>query len=348
MPNPISLTLVSHTVSDHLPHSMTTSFSSSLYGPDDGFARLAWFEMLEKLCFADRQCLWPHARHGNASAILPLMAEDDGLASLANYYSFSYGPVFDGAQSDEQRRALITSIATQLRMAHGHIRFYPLLEEDGTAALLRGAFADAGWIALLTDQGNNYVLDVGGQDFNTYWARRPGALRSSVRRKGRGNPYEFTIYQQMNDDLWRTYQCIYASSWKRMETYPLMIRAMAEEAGRRGALRLGLARAADGTPVAAQIWTIEGKTACIHKIAHVIRHDKGSPGTLLSHHMFRHMLDEEKVAMIDYGTGNNAYKQDWMNRKRPLLRLDCFNPRRAAMWLPALKTRISQLVRKPA
>lgn len=318
------------------------------FSPDHGFARGAWFEMLEQHCFSDRVCLWPQARQAGVSGTLPLLCEEDGLSSLSNYYSFSYGPIFEGNPTANQRRELIVSIATQLKQNQSRVHFYPLLEEDGTAALLRRAFDEAGWIALLTDQSNNYVLDVNGRNFDAYWATRPGALRSSVRRKGRGNPYDLAIYDQMDDALWRAYQCVYTASWKRMETYPLMIRAMAQEAARRGVLRVGLAKDHDGAPIAAQLWTIEGDTACIHKIAHVIRHDKGSPGTLLSHHMFRHMIDVEKVAMIDYGTGNNAYKQDWMERKRPLLRLDCFNPRRAAMWLPALKTRISQLVRKPA
>ena len=62
--------------------------------------------------------------------------------------------------------------------------------------------------------------------------------------------------------------------------------------------------------VAAQLWTIEGDTACIHWCA---RHQRRcAVARHLSHHMFAHMIDIEKVFRIDYGTGNNAYKRDWM------------------------------------
>ena len=30
--------------------------------------------------------------------------------------------------------------------------------------------------------------------------------------------------------------------------------------------------------------------------------------------------------MIDYGTGDDAYKAEWMDRRRPLYRLDLYDP----------------------
>lgn len=314
---------------------------------DDAFARREWFDMLRQYCFADETCLWPSATQGNVSATLPLIERSDGLSGLSNYYSFSYAPIFEGTPDIAQKQALIREIAAGLRRQHHRASFYPLLNHDGTADMLRRAFAAAGWIALLTDQGVNYVLNVDGRDFATYWAGRPGALRSSVKRKGRGHPFDFAIYTRMTEPLWQAYMTVYGASWKNAEPYPQMIRAMADEAAARGALRLGVARLGD-TVVAMQIWTIEGSVACIHKLAHDGAYDKMSPGTLLSHYLFEQMIDREKVRLIDYGTGNNAYKQDWMDEKRPMMRLDCFDPRKAATWLPALRTRISQLVHRPA
>ena len=315
-----------------------------------GFHRRAWFDMLARHCFAGREVLTPQARIGDASAVLPLVrdAEDGRLSALANYYSFSYAPVFEGVEDAAVRDALVLQIAAGLRGSAGRISLYPLIDNEGDAMpeLLRRAFACAGWIALLTDQGGNYIVDLESQDFEAYWRTRPGALRASVRRKQRSGRYAYDIHRHLNDPLWQEYCAVYAASWKNAEPYPAMVRAVAEEAGARGCLRLGIARH-DGHGVAAQLWTIEGDTACIHKIAHDNTEDSHSPGTLLSHHMFAHMIDVEKVSRIDYGTGGNAYKRDWMERERPMLRLDCFDPRRAGQWLPALRTRISQLVRRP-
>ncbi len=311
-----------------------------------GFQRRQWFDMLARHCFADQRCLWPRAEEDGAALTLPLVDQGSQLSSLSNYYSFSYGPIIEGTSTPERQEALLCRIAAQLRETHQRISFYPLLDHDGTARLMRRAFASAGWIALLTEQNSNHVLYLNGRDFEAYWAGRPGPLRSSVKRKGRASPYGFAIHEQLTEPLWQHYLAVYATSWKNAEPWPEMVRAIAEDAAARGVLRLGVASEGDEV-VAAQIWTIEGPTACIHKIAHDSAHDRKSPGTLLSHYMFRHMIDREKVEQIDYGTGNNAYKRDWMEQERSMLRLDCFNPRKAAMWLPALRTGLSRFVRRP-
>lgn len=314
--------------------------------PDNPFARREWFALLQQHCFADRNCLWPRVQIDGRAATLPLIEQDGELGGLSNYYSFSYAPIYEGDPDAPQREALIRAIAADLRRGHHRASFYPLLNHDGTAERMRRAFAAAGWIALLTDQGINYVLNVDGRDFATYWAQRPGALRSGVQRKSRGHPLDFAVYTRLTDPLWQDYMAVYGASWKNAEPYPQMIRAMAEAAAARGALRLGVARLGDRV-VAMQIWTVEGGVACIHKLAHDGAYDRLSPGTLLSHYLFRQMIDGEKVRQIDYGTGNNAYKRDWMDEKRPMMRLDCFDPRKAATWIPALRTRISQLVHRP-
>lgn len=316
---------------------------------ENPFARPAWFALLGRHCFADVPRLWPEARIDGATATLPLIDRGDMLTGLSNYYSFSYAPIFEGAPSNARREALIRSIAADLRHRHHRLSLYPLLDHDGTATMMRRAFAEAGWIALLTDQGVNYVLDVAGRDFATYWAERPGALRSSVRRKGKNHPLNLAIHRDLTDALWAEYMTVYAASWKNAEPYPQMIRAMAEEAAARGALRLGVAMLGE-TTVAMQIWTVEGpaqrRVAYIHKLAHDSRYDALSPGTLLSHFLFERMIDGEKVCLIDYGTGNNAYKRDWMDVKRPMMRLDCFDPRKVSNWVPALRTGLSRLVRR--
>ncbi|MDQ4419639.1 GNAT family N-acetyltransferase [Sphingobium sp. DEHP117] len=316
-----------------------------------GFALRGWFDMLAQHCFAGQELLIPEAQTNGARCALPLVreAETGHLSALANYYSFSYAPIVEGVADVATREALVREIAARLRGSAGRVSLYPLIDNDGDAMpeMLRRAFASAGWIALLTAQGSNHIVDLAGRNFASYWRNRPGALRASVKRKGRARRYDFEIHTQISDGLWNEYCSVYGASWKNAEPYPAMVHAIAHEAAQRGALRLGIARKG-GRAVAAQLWTIEGGTACIHKIAHDNAEDMHSPGTLLSHHMFGHMIDNEHVSRIDYGTGDNAYKRDWMERTRPMLRLDCFDPRKPAQWWPALRTRISQLVRRPA
>src|SRR3546814_14767298 len=99
---------------------------------------------------------------------------------------------------------------------------------------------------------------------------------------------------------------------------------------------MGIARI-EGVPVAAQYWTVEDGTAFIHKLAHVEDSLKASPGTLLSAALFRRAIEVDGVKRVDFGTGNDGYKRDWMNRHDPLWRIEAFNPSRVAAWGPALK-----------
>ena len=137
-------------------------------------------------------------------------------------------------------------------------------------------------------------------------------------------------------DAWAAYETIYAASWKPEEGDPALLRAFAEAESARGTFRMGLARI-EGRPVAAQFWTVEDGTAFIHKLAHVEDSVKASPGTLLSAALFRHVIEVDRVKRVDFGTGNDGYKKDWMNRHEPLWRLEAFNPARIAAWGPAMK-----------
>src|SRR3546814_19890922 len=102
----------------------------------------------------------------------------------------------------------------------------------------------------------------------------------------------------------------------------------------------------EGVPVAAQYWTVEDGTAFIHKLAHVEDSLKASPGPLLSAALFRHVIEIDGVKRVDFGTGNDAYKRDWMNRHDPLWRIEAFNPSRLAAWGTALKAYVRSLLRK--
>jgi len=324
----------------------------ALYGEvlDDAarplFGRLGWFEMLYAHCFAGQPLVIGQAEEGESAAILPLVARDGHLEALANYYSFSFAPIFVQANDEAVRLRLLTRIARDLRREHGRITLFPLFEEDeGTASLVTEAFRAAGWVTTRRAMAHNHILNVGGQDFASYWAGRPSPLRNSVKRKAKKLAHSIDVHHAVTDALWEDYCTIYAASWKGAESHPALLRDLAEDAARRGALRLAFLRV-DGTAVATHFWTIEGDVALIHKLAHDKAYDAASPGTILAHHMFRLALDEDRVRLIDYGTGDNGYKRDWMDGSRIMWRIDCFNPRRPAQWLALGKSLISALVRR--
>jgi len=110
-------------------------------------------------------------------------------------------------------------------------------------------------------------------------------------------------------------------------------------------LRLGIARL-DGIAVATQLWTLEPGRAIIHKLAYRTSAAEHSPGTILTHAMFQHVIDHDKVPLIDYGTGDDAYKADWMDTRTVMERIECFNPSRVDGLIASGKAWLAGLARR--
>lgn len=318
--------------------------------PDDAtrplFERLSWFEMLYEYCFSGQPLVTGYAGEGEAEAILPLVVEGGTVHALANYYSFSFAPLFMRADDAGLRKHLLTRIACDLRRDYGRVSFFPLFDEDeGIASLMAGAFRAAGWVTKRQAMARNHILEVEGRDFATYWAQRPSVLRNSVKRKAKKLAHGIEVHRSVTDALWADYCAVYAASWKGEEGHPGLLRALAEDAARRGALRLAFLRT-EGKAIATHFWTIEGDVALIHKLAHDKAYDAASPGTILAHEMFRRAMDEDHVRLIDYGTGDNDYKRDWMEKSRIMWQMECYDPHRPSQWIAVIKSLISTLVRQ--
>jgi len=299
------------------------------------FDRIDWLSLMAQECLTPARTLIAVARDGAAIAALPLVLRADGYGAVANWYSFIARPRGTG-------RTMLAAIMRSLTSV-GALSFAPLPERE--AVLLRDAACEAGWIAHLRHADHNHVLETGGSDFATWWAKRPGPLRETVRRKLRKAAVTIRIATTFDAADWDAYDAIYAKSWKPAESSPRFLRRFAQAESAAGRLRLGLASIA-GVPVAAQFWTIEDGTAFIHKLAHDPAAAAHSPGTLLSHAMFAMAFDGDRVGMIDFGTGDDGYKRDWMDTIRPRYRLDAVYPGNLRRW-PALAKLLARIVLRP-
>lgn len=312
------------------------------------FDRLSWYRRTWAHCPPGIVPLIARAVSEGAQAWLFLARREDGtLTGLSSWYTLAFRPVFAGTDDDALKLRMLTAIAKRLRgtLKIGRIALAPVPVEDGTSALIATAFRRAGWAVVHSPATVNWVADVTGQSFEDYWRERPGELRSTVSRKAAKVDIQIDISSAFNASDWEVYESIYAESWKPDEGAPAFLRAMAEEDGAAGALRLGIARI-EGRAVAAQLWTVENGVATIHKLAYREDAAEFSPGTLLSAAMFQHVIDKDKVSEIDYGTGDDGYKASWMDRTRALEHLEIFNQGTLSGRFGALRARIGNLVRR--
>lgn len=276
---------------------------------------------------------------------MPLMNQGSGHhVALANWYSFIWRPIFGGKYDDATHLMLLRQLARMAKNRSRRLTLAPVPNEDGSARQLAAAFKAEGWFADMSVCDQNHYLRLGGRSFEQYWEARPGRLKNTVRRKSKAANVSIRIGCDFSESAWSDYEQVYARSWKPSEDNPDFLKYLARREASAGCLRLGLGYI-DGEPVAGQFWTVENGTAFIHKLAHDERYLSASPGTLLQTAMFRHAIDIDKVREIDFGTGADTYKRDWMEETRPRYRIDLFRPGHAANWPLIARARLRHMRR---
>jgi CelD/BcsL family acetyltransferase involved in cellulose biosynthesis len=277
-----------------------------------------------------------------------LAREGSSAKALSNWYTLAFRPIFSSQPDDARKAAMLVAAAKRLKSARpalSQITLAPVPSADGTAALLMRSFNRGGWIAVADQSSTSWTANVAGKSFADYWAERPGQLRSTFKRKRSKAEFEVQIFDRFDQAAWADYESVYSDSWKAEEGSPAFLRDWAMAEAKRGQLRLGICRI-DDFVVAAQFWTVDHGIAYIHKLAHREQVKDLSPGTILSEALFRHVIDIDKVKIIDFGTGNDAYKADWMDGSTPLMTVTAFNLMTMHGAIGAARAQISRLVRR--
>lgn len=294
--------------------------------PAGPFDRAEWFALLSD----DRAPLVALGANGSGTTAMVLARTNGRIEPLRNWYAFTWRPIGP--------RSALPAMAASLKEQTHRVTLWPVPDEDGSATALAHSFRDAGWRVRCEPCDHNHVLEVRGRSFAEYWEGRPGKMRTTLKRKAKKVVFE--IHDRFDSAAWADYEAIYAESWKPEEGTPALLRKFAQAEGAAGRIRLGIARA-EGEPVAAQFWTVENGTAYIHKLAHRESAKPISAGTTLSAALFERVIDGDGVDLVDFGTGNDPYKRDWMEIDRPRYRIDCLDPRQPKAW-PALAKRLAR------
>src|SRR5262249_6396574 len=121
------------------------------------------------------------------------------------------------------------------------------------------------------------------------------------------------------------YEHVYAASWKKPEPYPGFIPGLIRTGLYQSALTVGVLRV-DGMPVAAQIWIIFKRRATIFKLAHLEAYRKWSVGSVLTRYLIERAFSDPNVCEIDFGRGDDQYKQLWLPHRRQRWGIVAYDP----------------------
>jgi CelD/BcsL family acetyltransferase involved in cellulose biosynthesis len=283
----------------------------------------AWFATIAAAALpegAEAFCLLARAG-GRLVAALPLRRGRDGrYAALTAPYTSLYRPLVAADATAADLVAAGRALGQFCRGA-GPLRLDALDPAWPPLAPLLAGFRRGGLVPLRFDHFGNWHAPVAGLDWEGWLAARPGALRSTIRRKlaraERDAATGFVLITEAAavEEGIAAYEAVYAASWKEPEPYPRFAAHLMRAAAQAGALRLALLTR-EGRAVAAQLWLVSGGVATVHKLAHGEAARALSPGTVLTAFTVRHLLECEHVAGLDFGRGDDAYKAGWTAARR--------------------------------
>jgi hypothetical protein len=263
-------------------------------------------------------------------AILPLMTRNDKhLSALTHLYSSLYGLLLVQQNQPDIVKCLVHGLD---QMSIDSLRLEPVAEDDRKLQMLQQQMESIGYQSYRRFRFYNWIHKVQGQSFETYMASRPSRVRNTITRKQRKlqreHGYEVRLYgdnplQQALAD----YQSVYRASWKAHEQYEGFIEGLAQSLAGSGWLRLAVLYIED-KPAAAQFWFVAHGKASIFKLVYDEVWKQYSPGSILISYLMQHVIETDKVEEIDFLTGNDAYKQDWMSERRQRWALSLFKPRK--------------------
>ena len=265
-------------------------------------------------------------RHGSSR---PLLA-------LANFYTMSFAPIALAVTPgrSEALRALARHIASERpRWTRLEIGAMDPTAED--FALFAAALRESGFVTRTHSRGVNWYEPVDGRGYDDYLSARPSVLRNTLRRRARKlareHDYRIDVVtgEEGLDAALADYQRIYAASWKDREQYPNFIPDLIRLCAATGTLLLGIL-SVDGTPTAGQFWIVHSRGTTIYKLAYDPAFERYSVGTILTAHLMEYTIETRNTPEVDFGLGDDAYKQQWMSDRREKWAITGYNPRTVA------------------
>ncbi|MDR9436154.1 MAG: GNAT family N-acetyltransferase [Thiohalophilus sp.] len=308
-----------------LPESANELFAQG--AKDSVFLSRAWFENLTAAGLDEKQSLALACveAEGKVLAILPL-AKCTGNTGYA--LKHRYTPVYSLLLADDDQPGTLDCLVEGLSRLPVHsLLLEPVSNDDNRIEGFQRGMEATGFRCNRNFRLYNWIYRVQGQSYAEYMVSRPARLRNTIARKKRKlereHGYEIRLFtggdvpQAMSD-----YYAPYSASWKANEQYVDFLNGIVAGFSRPGWTRLAVLYV-QGQSIAAQLWFVVHGKANIFRLAYDEAWKAYSPGSILTSFLMEYVIDVDGVEEIDFLTGNDAYKQDWMSERRELFALSC-------------------------
>ncbi len=294
-----------------------------------------WFELLQKQVYPDDPGIRYYfvAEHKRPSTILPLRLTTKGrvktIESLGNYYTSLYTPL-QTLDSDLISLRHMLAAATRDHGGAHVMRFAPMNPKSPAYQCLLNELRVIGWLPFSFFCFGNWYLRV-EDNWEGYLKKRSANLRSSIKRMSKkfateGGTLEIVSSLEDIEHAIEEYKVVYTASWKIPEPYPNFVPSLIRLLSTNNMLRLGIAKLKN-KPIAVQLWIVGENKASIYKVAYHEDFASFSPGTVLTSHLMKHVIENDHVNEVDFLVGDDKYKQIWMSDRRERWGIVAYNPR---------------------
>jgi len=310
---------------NQLPESANALFEQR--EKDSLFFSRAWFENLANAALDDDEAMVLACvlAGNNVMAVLPLIKSAGNTGySLKHRYTTHYSLLL---AEEDQQQVLACLVEGLNQLSVRSLLLEPVADDDSRINGLQRVLESAGFKCERIFRHYNWIYRVQNQSYAGYLATRPPRLRNTIARKQRKlereHGYEVRLFTgdevppKMSD-----YYAVYNASWKANEQYVQFLDGIVAGFSRPGWSRLAVLFVKQ-QPVAAQLWFVLHGKANIFRLAYDQAWKQYSPGSILTSFLMEYVIDTDKVVEIDFLTGNDSYKQDWMSERRERFALSC-------------------------
>ena len=310
-----------------LPESANALFAQA--EQESLFFSRSWFECLTATALAaDHRLVLACVLSGDkVMAVLPLMQ----CVGVNTWYSLRHGftPIYNLLLAQDDQEQAMDCLADGLtHLPVNGLLLEPVADDDSKLNGLQKRLTAAGFSCEYRFRHYNWIHRLQGQSYAEYMAARPAHLRNTIVRKERKlereHGYDIRLFtgkdvlQYMPD-----YYAVYHASWKQNEIKNAAFQdCFIEKFSRAGWSRLAILYIRE-QPVAVQLWFVHNHKASIFRLAYDRAWRQYSPGSILTSFLMEYVIDTDGVNEIDFLTGNDAYKQDWMSERRERFLLGC-------------------------